>query len=159
MNKLTPKSPAKETLNAKTETQAKTEEKVNAQETVKAEEKPAPKLEFYSYNSSLESTQMISDVGARIRFVNYKYITKEPAIVEYLDKEIASGACPYISKGPMVETDIRDPMEALKAKHFEEFKELQRQEAMARAEGFKRDLGQSAFASGLNALNADSMPN
>ncbi len=115
-------------------------------------ESPLAKKEYSTYNSSRVSTQMITLTGRKIRFSKFLFITKDKDLIEYLDTEIALG-CRDVTKGAMVASDNRDPMVALRAKHFEEFKEAQAKEAMNKALGLHKDMGTSGTGSGLNALS------
>lgn len=115
-------------------------------------ENQGAKKEYNSYVSALVSTQMITKFGRRIRFTDKLFITKDPALIEYLDEEIANGN-QYISKGEMVDTAERDPMAVLRAKHFKEFKEMQAEEARNKALGITKDMGNTGAKTGLNPLS------
>lgn len=112
--------------------------------------------EYQTYNSSRNSTQMISTKGRKIRFTNFLFITKEQDIIDYLDMEIAAG-CRDITKGVKVSTAERDPMALLKAKHIEEYKVQLAKAAADKALGVTKDMGTTEGASKLNPLATTKM--
>jgi len=86
---------------------------------------PTPVVDQYQqYTASRASTCLITPTGKRINFTNYQYYTKDPEIVAYLDREIASGLRGF-TKGKVLTAEELNPEAALKRKIIDEFKDSQ----------------------------------
>lgn len=111
---------------------------------------PAVPVELYQqYASSRVSTCLITPTGKRINFTNYQYYTKDPEIMRYLDREIATGL-KVITKGKKLTADELNPEAAKKREIIEEFKASQ--------EG--REFGDTKDASDrTSALSSDQVAN
>ncbi len=116
--------------------------------------------EYQTYICSRVSTILISKIGQRIRFSNFTFITKEQSIIDYLDEEIAAGL-KDITKGERVFTSDKDPMAALRAKHFKEFEDQKEQEAKNKALGITRNMGDNRPKDkpGLSPLSTNQVAN
>lgn len=106
-------------------------------------------LLYQTYTCSRTSTQMVSDKGRKVRFSNFLFITKDEALIEYLDAQITLGLRD-VTKGDKVATDSRDPMAAVRAKHYKEFLVLQK---AAKAKEGSRDMGATDNAANIKALS------
>ena len=154
--------------NTKTKANIKQTPSVNANLS-KPNETPAPtvsnetpkiavKKSFHQYKSSRPSMRMLTTEGVKIIFTNFTCITKNPLIIAYLDAEIKLGLRDVVAT-EMLETDEKDPMAALKAKHFAEFKATQVREASDKALGITRDMGDNRPAGqpGIGALGTNKL--
>lgn len=107
-----------------------------AEQNAQTASQETPKEEYQTYLSSLQSHKLIRTDGKVLHVVGYKYITKDPEDIKYLDEEIAKGLI-YIRKGDKVASSAADPMAALRkkieeeavAKYVEEQKTLAKQAA------------------------------
>lgn len=80
--------------------------------------------EYQVYKSSLTNQRIVMPNGKCLRITSNKYITKDAAEIEFLDKEISLGF-PYMSKSTPIMTSDLDPMSALRKKFFAEFEAAQ----------------------------------
>lgn len=111
---------------------------------------------YQTYTSNTSHISLFTDKGKRIVFVNHQHITNDPKVITYLDEEISNGH-PEIKKGAPVDKIQGDPLEGLRAKFFEEFKQQQLQANMDKATGAnKRDFGSNEHnaASKLNVASS-----
>ncbi len=119
----------------------------------------AQEATYQSYESARDSMQMITDTGKRIKFIGKQYITDDQDCIEYLNEQIKRGL-KTITKGKLLTALESNPMEALKAAHFEEFQTLQIEAAKNAALGVKRDAGEEEGKGGHKAgapLNTSAM--
>lgn len=81
---------------------------------------------YQHFTSARISTCFITPGGKRVNFTNYEYYTKDPEIIAYLEKEIASNPRCGVTVGEKVAAEDINPMAALKRKHIQEFLESQK---------------------------------
>jgi hypothetical protein len=96
---------------------------------------------LHCFFSSIPSINFILKNGKQCAFVDGAYYTDSPAEIEELTTEISAGHPHlYIKKEQeTIESNLLDPMEALKAKFFAEFAAQQ----AAATEDPTRDMGES----------------
>jgi hypothetical protein len=96
-------------------------------------------IEKRVFKSSMPYMQMIADDGTKILFIRKTFITDNPRLISYLDKQIEQGVTEvYIDPEECVyNPDIHDPIAALRHKIREE---LLAEQAAVRSDGLK-DLG------------------
>lgn len=80
--------------------------------------------EYQQYTASRVSTCLITPTGKRINFSDYQYYTRDPEIIQYLDKEIKAGLIGFI-KGKLLTAAELDPEATKKREIIEEFKASQ----------------------------------
>lgn len=97
-------------------------------------------VKFQHYASSRIAMNLVTEEGAKLRFVNHQYITSDKREIEYLDDQIDRGLS-VITKGELLTAEESDPMAALKRKHIAEYLEKEAAELVAAAKGEVRDLG------------------
>jgi len=76
---------------------------------------------FHVYKSSMQSHRTITPKGKNVIVLDYKVITKDPEVIEFLDSEIKAGSTYFSKQGTMTSEDL-DPMAALKKKIIADFK-------------------------------------
>lgn len=108
---------------------------------------------FQQYRSAQASTRMITDKGIRFNFVNHELLTKDPHIIEYLDSQISLPGYFGITKGEALSSSDRDPMKALERALRIKIKKEIEEEAIAKALGESRDMGNYA-APAISPLNS-----
>jgi hypothetical protein len=96
-----------------------------------------PEIKYQHYNSSRVAMRMITYGGKAISFANYKFITADPDIIQYLDTEIERGLN-TVTKGELLTTDEADPMKALKKAHIQEYLDAKAAETSA---NYSADMG------------------
>lgn len=104
---------------------------------------PTEEVLWQQYRSARAATRTITDKGKHIKFTHHEYYTRESDVVEWLDKEIAGGTLPGITRGELVTTSERDPLEKLKKKHIAEYIKEQEEAALAVLRGESPDMGNS----------------
>jgi hypothetical protein len=115
----------------------------------------APKEEmFQSYNSSRDGIRIITDKGIRVNFAAHRYVTQDPAVIEYLDREIAAKSLPGVSKGELLASSDLDPMEALRKKIIADYLEKEVAKKAAIAAGDLTDFGNTENAPGLKVTTS-----
>ena len=87
---------------------------------------------YQHYISSRLTTKMITEIGDRLIFVNYEFITKTQKHIDYLDAEIEAGL-PGITKCELKPLVDPDPMKNLREKHFKEFEAQQAQQVRSKS--------------------------
>lgn len=127
----------------------KLQETTNTPVPVETSKPKAQALEqkFQHYHSSRISMRLVTTTGKRITFTGFEFITQDEDIIDYLNSEIDQGL-PGIAKGKFMTAAEADPMEALRRKHFEEFKVAQVQEAADKAAGITREMGETEGSQG-----------
>ncbi len=98
---------------------------------------------YQQYTSARVAVNIITDLGVKIKFSGHEYITDREAEIDYLDGQIELGGLPGITKGIMLKSKTRDPMEELRAKHRQELLEEQALELQAAALGKTQDMGKT----------------
>jgi hypothetical protein len=96
------------------------------------------------YKSAAASMQMCSEAGARIIFVNHRFITDDPEVIDYLDKQVNKYKVPglFIDKGEMFyDANIHDPIAALRNQLRKELMEEMQLRTKAASGNPNRDLG------------------
>lgn len=91
------------------------------------------------YKSSIASCQYVTSKGIYVHFVGGKAIVTDPAIIEELDKEIASNH-PHIKLDDKPDVEVTEPLAALEAKFRAKFM-AEQQTANAAALSHANDLG------------------
>ena len=138
--------------------------KTNAQTTIAAKLKETKQPEttpeelvveekFQEYRSARPSVRLITEEGIRITFANFRLLTQTEQVIEYLDSEIARGL-PGISKGELLTLDEVNPMQTLRREIEAEMREKIKQEAIDKASGVTRDMGETDLQK-LNAVSAE----
>ena len=91
---------------------------------------------FQIYTSSLENQKLITRTGRILIVRNYKYLTDEQDIIDFLDSEIKAGGFITMKKAGQTTEDDLDPIAALKKRAVQEYieeqkvaEELKKQEA------------------------------
>ena len=74
---------------------------------------------FQFYKSTIDNQKIAMKSGKVLRITAGKYITKDPAEIEFLDYEISQGF-PFLKKGEPVTSSDLDPMSALRKKIYAE---------------------------------------
>lgn len=74
---------------------------------------------FQHYTSSRQALRMITVTGKPIVFCNYRFITADQDVIDYLDHEIARGLN-IVEKGELLDHDESDPMAILRRKILQE---------------------------------------
>jgi hypothetical protein len=117
---------------------------------------PVIELKFQHYKSARTAVNLITSTGGKVKFTGYEFITRDEAIIEYLDNEIAKGL-PGIVKGALLTSSEANPMEALKRKHFAEFQAQQVEAATNKALGVQNDMGNNkpAGSAQINPANTN----
>lgn len=78
--------------------------------------------DLHMYFSVRPSMQVIGPKGQRIPFVSGKYFTRNAQEIEFLNEMVAEGRDITVDPNKLTITDAeRDPMNALRAKFFQEF--------------------------------------
>ena len=109
-----------------------------------------PEVVYQVYHSSLKSMKMITPEGTPVIFMDHKTLTDVPEVISYLESEISSRKCAYLSKGESVKSSELDPIANLRKKIIAEYEA----EKLA---GAKQDHGQ--YESGkLDPASTNSVP-
>lgn len=108
--------------------------------------KVADTSKYQHYISAKQHTKLVTPTGRMIPFVNFKFITNDPELIAYLDKEIEL-RIPGITKGELLTHEEADPMQALRNKHIMEYLA---KEAAGKKENI--DMG-STVATGINPVS------
>ena len=96
------------------------------------------KFQHYAY--ARKSTQMLTETGKKFSFVNYKLVTIDQEIIDYLDAQIAAGMR-EVTKGELLTSKEADPMRAIKDAAVAEYKAEQAELAKNAALGISPDMG------------------
>lgn len=99
---------------------------------------------FTEFSSARRATRMFTQKGARISFVDHKFITDKPELIAYLREEIAAGMRDIKEVGTVTSADL-DPMKALEKQFFAKFQAEQAKRKAELAEG-SRDMGSTSTA-------------
>jgi len=111
--------------------------------------------EYSHYKSSRPAVRLITDLGIRIKFVNFELLTDDPDVIEYLDAQIARNGVPGISKSKdTVTLSDRDPMVKLEKDMRAKLELEYEQRLVDAAKGVTRNMGSTEGAVKINALSA-----
>lgn len=113
-------------------------------------DKSAQSVMWQQYKSARPSVRTITSSGKRICFTNYEYFTREKDVVEWLDSEISNYGLPGITKGELMSTSERDPMEKLKKQHIAEYLAAEEVAKIATARGEYKDMGSTEKGANIN---------
>jgi hypothetical protein len=96
------------------------------------------------FKSASASMQMCSDAGTRIIFIRGRFITDDPEVIEYLDRQITKYKVPGLSIDPgemYYDANIHDPIAALRGSIRKELIEEARLLALQASGTPGRDMG------------------
>lgn len=110
-------------------------------------------VKYQHYNCAKQATKMITTMGKVVAFTNFKFITKDQDIIDYLNEEIARGLT-IITKGELLTHEEADPMSALKKRVIEEYLAKQAETAAAPL----KNMGSTAGASKVGAASSKTVP-
>ena len=128
--------------------------------TEKAKVEPEPELKrFQQYKSARVAMNTITDAGVKIKFTGYEYITDREDEIEWLDNQILTKGLPGITKGEALDSADRDPMAALRARHYEEFQAELDKKLTEAALGRKQNMGTTLNAPTIKPANSENVAN
>ena len=118
----------------------KTEQPEAAQESTYVD--PRPDITYCCFITSKPAINFITESGKKVKFTGYRYITADPEIIDYLERQIAAGIR-GLTKGDSIISKETDPMEAVRRE--EALKVLAEQEERARRAvmGETENMGES----------------
>lgn len=119
-------------------------------------EKLVVEEKFQEYKSARSAMRLITTGGIRITFTNFKLLTQNPDVIEYLDKEIKSGL-QGVTKGELLTLDEVNPMATLRREIEQEVRAKLIQEAADKAAGVSKDMGSTEFKANISPANSDNV--
>jgi len=129
-------------------------------------EDASPKVEdqkFQHYSCSRIAMKLITEKGTKIVFTNFKFITCDEEIIEYLNTEAKGCLKGVIKIGELLTHKEADPMEEVKRKAVEEYKEQQEELIKKRALGQMPNMGNTktkeALATSVNPMGSNKVTN
>jgi hypothetical protein len=126
-----------------------------ALEAQEAEATSKEDIVFQQYKASRSSARIVTDKGIRITFAGFELLTHDPAVIEYLDAQIAIHGLPGITKGEALTLNDRNPMATMERKLRIQIKKELEEEAAARARGEFKDMGSTEGAPKMKVLTSN----
>lgn len=110
---------------------------------------------YQCYMCSRQSMRMITEQGTRFAFVNFKLLTQNEEVINYLDSMPAGYLASIgITKGEAMTSKEADPMEALKAQLRKELEAEMAEKAKNEALGIEQDMGNTKPVNDASPLGA-----
>ena len=111
---------------------------------------------FQHYKSARIAMRMLTDSGKKIIFTGYEFLTQDPELIEYLDKQISLSRTIGIIKGELITMSERNPMETMKRKIIAEHEAKKAEAAKNKSLGITQDMGSTGAGRKLNINPASS---
>ncbi len=115
---------------------------------------PVEEVRWQQYTSARRAIRTFTDKGKSIKFTNYEYFTREKDVAMWLDSQIAINGLPGVTKGKLLTSSERDPMEVLRKQHIAEYLKDQEQIKVDAAKGLFPDMGSTERATNLNPASS-----